>query len=171
MTVSNITNAIPGIINWFSQPGIPQIIILVILGILVLRFIFGGHSSSSSNTTVVPPGDSVASKGFPTKMYTGSQKLSDFSIKPEVYDFRVPSPKLDASNLKKSANLNLGLASKLFVANTPKESPVPLNVSKASKLFFGEIKNPGVLDMNKASELFIPHLKDGEEIGKEEQDG
>lgn len=158
MSASNITDITTNIISWFSQLGIPQIIILVIIGIFVLKFIFGGHSSSSSNTTVMPSSGSPAKGGFPTSMYTGNSKLSNFSVKPEVYDFKVPSPTPKTDSLRKSANLNMDLASKLFIGNF--KNPPKLDIEEAKELFTNTAELPKqTLDWNKARELFIPHLK------------
>jgi hypothetical protein len=89
-------------------------------------------------------------------MYTGSKRLSDFSVKPEVYDFKVPSPKLDTSNLRKAANPNMDLASKLFIGGI--KNPNTLNMESAKKLFLGgnSAKPKQMLDMDKAKDLFVP---------------
>jgi len=156
MSASNITDIATSVFSWFAQLGIPQIIILVILGIIVLRFIFGGHSSSSSSANVAQP---TRQGGFPTSMYTSSKRLSDFSVKPEVYDFKVPSPRPDTSNLRKAANPNMDLASKLFIGGI--KNPNTLNMESAKKLFLGSnnlAKPKQILDMDKARELFLPHI-------------
>jgi len=154
MSASNITDVATGVWSWFAQWGIPGIVILVILVIVVLRFILGGHSSSSSSANVAQP---PRQGGFPTSVYTGSKRLSDFSVKPEVYDFKVPSPKPDTSNLRKAANPNMDLASKLFIGGIKNPN---VDISKARELFLGNnLANPKqMLDMDKARELFLPHI-------------
>ena len=155
MSASNITGVATGVWSWFAQWGIPGIVVLVILVIVILKSVLGGHSSSSSNANVAQP---PQQRGFPTSFYTGSKRLSDFSVKPEVYDFKVPSPTPNTDNLKKSANLNMDLASKLFVGKVG--SPNILDLSRAKELFTrSSMELPKqVLDMDKARELFLPHI-------------
>ena len=53
--------------------------------------------------------------GFPTSMYTGSSKLGDFSIRPEVYDFGVPSPVPNLERLREVPDLDLDKAKELLL--------------------------------------------------------
>jgi hypothetical protein len=146
-----MSDILANIFNWFSQWGPPQIAVAVVLGIIILKFVLGGRSSSSSNTTVLPSGsNSPARGGFPTSMYTGSRKLSNFSVDKSVYDFKTPSPTPNTSSLRKPASPDMDLAKKMFLRS--------FNTDIAKKSF-GELEpQGGVLNMDKARDLFIPHF-------------
>lgn len=53
--------------------------------------------------------------GFPTSMYTGSSKLGDVSVKPELYNFGAPSPMPNLSNLRIPVELDFNRAKELFL--------------------------------------------------------
>ncbi len=97
------------------------VIVLAALGaLMVLRNLLGGHSGGGVGSTVVYPQE--RQNGLPTKYYVGDSKLSNFSIPDEVYDFKVPSPKPNLTNLRKPVNLNMDLAKKLFVTSVVREA-------------------------------------------------
>lgn len=162
------------ILDWFSSitslsKEVLITIGMVIIAILILKGLFGGgHSSSVAQSS----GSERRQRGFPTSMYTGNSRLSNFNVKPEVYDFKVPSATPKTDNLRKSVNLNMDLASKLFIGNF--KNPPKLDSEAAKELFTvkGLVDCPHelpkqMIDWNKAKELFIPHLKDET---KEEED-
>lgn len=90
------------------------VIALAIIGaLIILRNLLGGHSGGGSSHVVYPPAE--RQRGLPTRYYTGSERLSDFSVSPEVYDFKVPSPTPDLSRLRELVSLDLDKARELFV--------------------------------------------------------
>lgn len=76
----------------------------------------------------------VKKTGLPTRFYTGSERMGDFSVPERLYDFSVPSPEPGLSELRKPADLDLDLARSLFLpANSvrlPDESTANLNTAK-----------------------------------------
>lgn len=100
-----------GELNWIKI----LVLVLAILGaLMILRNTLGGGRSVGGRSTSVtyPQGRQFS---LPTKYYTGNSKLSDFSVPEEVYDFKVPSPKPDLSNLRKPISFNMDLARQLFI--------------------------------------------------------
>lgn len=124
------------------------IITLILLPItLVLRAIFGKCSSGNTTITQVPSQFRTRRGwGFSTNFYTGSRKLGDFSMKSELYNFKVPSPAPDLSFLRDATKLT-GESTKGVLNFDPTRT---------------------VLDLEKARGLFIPdissHFEDVEEI-------
>lgn len=111
-------------LSWSGELNWVKIVVLVLafLGCLMLlrNLLGGGHSVGGGGSTIVYPQD--RQEGLSTKYYVGSSKLSDFSIPGEVYDFKVPSPEPNLSNLRRPLNLNMDLASKLFVSPVGREA-------------------------------------------------
>ena len=78
-----------------------------LLILVILKLLFGKHSDTKTIITRSPE----RRKGLPTSAYTANEKLSDFSIPKEVYNFKVPTPIPDLSKLREpvSMDLNKGL--------------------------------------------------------------
>jgi hypothetical protein len=103
-------------LGWSGELGWFKILVLVLafLGaIFILRRLFGGATSGGGSTVVYPPTE--RQRGLPTRFYTGSEKLTNFTVSPEVYDFKVPSPTPDLSRLRKPLQVDMEKAKELFV--------------------------------------------------------
>lgn len=118
-----------GHLNWVH---IVVLILALIGAMVVVRNLIGGHSVGGGGSTVVYP-QSREQKGLPTSFYVGNKKLSDFSVKPEVYDFKVPSPTLNLSKLREPLNSNMELARKLLLPSGG-ESSDSLNSKSVGEL-------------------------------------
>ena len=96
-----------------------QILVIVLAAVgtlIILRNLIGGHSGGGgggTSTVAYPPNERT--KGLPTRYYTGSARMGDFSIPAKVYDFKVPSPTPNLSKLKESVNLDMDKARELFL--------------------------------------------------------
>lgn len=136
-------------LGWASEPGWFKISILVLafIGVMVLlRRLLGGSSVGGGRGA---PYDysSGRHRGFPNSFYVGSRRLGDFGMPKEVYDFRVPSPKPDMSNLRRPLSLDLDTASNLFIPPTPGNPSRVARKGKESEIHSGsETKNPTVLN-------------------------
>lgn len=118
-----------GELNWIKI----LVLVLAILGaLMILRNTLGGGRSVGGRSTSVtyPQGRQFS---LPTKYYTGNSKLSDFSVPEEVYDFKVPSPKPDLSNLRKPASFNMDLAGQLFVPSVGRGAAPSTNSSDSEE--------------------------------------
>jgi len=93
------------------------LLVLALVGALVVvRNLIGGRSGGGgggSSTVVYPQGERP--KGLPTSFYTGSSKLSDFSVPRETYNFKVPTPTPNLSGLRGPASVDMDAARRLFM--------------------------------------------------------
>lgn len=97
--------------------------------LLVLRNLLGGRSGGGGgSTTIYPP--SRRYRDLPTRYYTGGEKLNDFSVPPEMYNFKVPTSTPDLSKLRGQANLDLDKARRLFI---PPVIGQPFGVTREEK--------------------------------------
>ena len=150
-------------LDWLLIFGILQVLLLLFIfigiPILLLRFIFGrGSRSSSSSSVGTQQTTSRVQKGFPTSMYVGSNRLSNFKVDPGLYDFRTPRVEPNLEGLKKSADVDIAKASSLFLGR------------RLDLDYLGLPKKPALpfLDMDRAKELFLPGI--GKVIEHEEED-
>lgn len=108
------------------------VLVLVLLLVLILAFVRNLASrypgGSSSSTVAYPP--AYKERGFPTSYHIGSKRLGDFSIKKEVYDFKVPTLVPDLSNLRNPVSLNMELAKRLFVPQQELVAGQPLEMTQ-----------------------------------------
>jgi len=156
-----------GELGWFKI----AILVLALLGaIFLLRRLLGGSSvGGGGSSTVIYP--SQRQRGFPTSFYVGDRRMGDFSVPKDVYDFKVPTPIPNLSNLRKPVSLDLERAKKLFIP------PIPSNPGRDPKAAIsrrddskestgtrqdnGEtgVRRPDVkLDWDLAGKLFIPNF-------------
>ena len=104
-------------LGWEGSLGWFQILLLVlaVVGALVIaRNLIGGSSGRGGGYTSAFQPSQSGPRGLPTSYYVGSKRLGDFSIKSDVYDFRIPSPKPNLSKLREPIKLDLEKAKKLF---------------------------------------------------------
>ena len=165
-----------GSLNWVQI----VVLVLAVLGACaILRRLFGGGGSSSSSTVIYP----AERRGFTTRAYTANSKLSDFSVPMEVYNFRMPSPRIKTSGLTRQINVDMDKGKKLFVPPNPTSSQAKSNKepdwTKARKLFVpptptaGQSRSPSKgPDWNLAQKLCVPKVgetKGSKQLGKTEK--
>jgi len=126
--------------GWSSPLGWFQILLLVLAvvgALVIIRNLIGSHSSGgggggSYSTGYQPKGPG----GLPTSYYVGSKRLGSFSIKDEVYNFKVPSSTPNLSKLREPVNFDIEKAEKLFLmrpaqsGNQQAASMAPLEENK-----------------------------------------
>jgi len=176
--LEQLMKEISGMWNWFlSQLGWGGelrwfkivILVLALLGaIFLLRRLLGGSSvgGGGGSTIIYPP---ERQRGFPTSFYVGQRRLDDFSVPKNVYDFKVPTPTPDLSNLRKPVSLDLERAKTLFTSqlssNLGRETKTAFSHQNGSKEPPGTHQENGEtggrrsevkLDWDLAGKLFIP---------------
>jgi len=126
-----------GSLNWVQI----VVLVLAVLGACaILRRLFGGGGGGSSSTVIYP----AERRGFTTRAYTANPKLSDFSVPKEVYNFRMPSPRIKTNGLTRQVNVDMDKARKLFIPPTP---------------ISGQTRSPNKEpDWTLAQKLFVPNF-------------
>lgn len=136
------------ILGWLLIAGVVQFIVgglillvIILAPILLLRSIFGGRSSRSSSSSSTAGGGlgSIGRRDFPTSFYTGSRRLSDFSINPDVYNFRTPTPTPNLEKLREPLEIDFSLAERLHLGRVGRLANQELDLDKARELFLPSI--------------------------------
>lgn len=145
-------------LSWLLIFGVVQILLLlfIFVGIplLLIRFLLGrgrseGGGVGGGSTGEKPRASGAAQWGWPTGMYTGNSKLSNFKVDPKVYNFGTPKITPNLEKLRNPADIDMDKARELFLGGglagvQPKEVRRPtLNLNKARELFLpGEVIKP-----------------------------
>lgn len=161
--IGEITIGFDWVVSKLGWEGIPLtwvhylLLGLAVVGaLMMIRNLLGGGAGGGgggSSAAVYPQSSRTA--GLPTSAYTSSPKLSDFSIKPEVYDFRPPTPTPDLSPLRGPVGLDMEKARKMFLVNSVKGPQVEENSSQEGRSTDAPPPPTGP-DWELARRLFIP---------------
>lgn len=106
-------------LGWFP---ILLLVLAVVGALVILRNLLGSHSGGggSGGVPYSPYAPLPNQRGFTTRFYTGSSKLGDFSVPPQVYNFKVPSPTPNLSKLREPLSLNLEKAREMYLMSNPR---------------------------------------------------
>jgi len=166
------------------------VLVLAVVGALVvLRNLLGGRSGSGGGgggnyPSYAPP---LNQRGLTTKFYTGREGLSDFSVNPKVYDFKVPTPTPNLPKLREPLNLDLEKASSMYLVpnigasrsetmarnfqsiygkedSRPEPGPASLTTGEEQQCASNsgvtfQAATPSKLDWNLAAKLFVPNIR------------